>query len=435
MASEKLRILKLLEEGKITADEAARLLDAADPSSSSTSYRAASSPSSGASPSSASARASSSSTYSSSSSSSSSYNSNDSRRRASSSSAGASSGASGGLDDFTSELGRKFEAFARDLEPKLHRFSETVAEKTSDLADKISRSLDEPRRTTSSYAYSSTSSASTSSASSSSSYPGTTEKRFELGVGSGYNEVNISGLNGDVLLKGYNGDKITARIFVKPKRPNAPLELMKLGNKYFLNYDEDDFEKVCVDAYIPERLFSVANIGTINGVLDLSSLETETISLSNANGPTKLKGLTSGFLKADCSNGRLTLSAISAKNAQIENFNGIIDALDLDCANLKLVSVTGGITVNISSFTRFNEYMWDVETSNGKMTLNLPSMPDLGYHIKAQTTLGNIKIGLSNLNYITNASTHAEARSYNYSSCRRTAKFALQTSNGPLQIS
>jgi DUF4097 and DUF4098 domain-containing protein YvlB len=423
MASEKLRILKLLEEGKITADEAARLLDAAAPSSpsgsTSSGYRT--------SPASSSASRASSSSSSSTYSSASSYNSNDGRRR--------STGASAGLDDFTSELGRKFEAFARDLEPKLHKFSETVAEKTSDLADKISRSLEEPRRAAStSYSYSSASSTSTPSAAPSS-YPGMTEKRFELRVASGYNEVNISGLNGDVLLKGYNGDKITARVYVKPKRPNAPIELMQLGSKYFLNYDEDDFDKVCVDAYIPEKLFSVANISTINGVLDLSSLETETISLSNANGPTKLKSMTSGFLKVDCSNGRLTLSAISAKNAQIENFNGIIDALDLDCANLKLVSVTGGITVNISSFSRFSEYIWDVETSNGKMTLNLPSMPDLGYHIKAQTTLGNIKIGLSNLSYISNTSSRAEAKSFNYSSCRRTAKFALQTSNGPLQIS
>jgi DUF4097 and DUF4098 domain-containing protein YvlB len=426
MASEKIIILKMLEDGKITADEAARLLDAAGDSPSASSsgpspYKGPSRQTTGYQP-----PPPTSSTPPPSGSGYSHYASNDSRGRSSSSSS------STGFDDFTSELGRKFEAFARDIEPKLHKFSEAVVEKTSDFAERITKSLEEPRRAPShstSYAHSSSTS------SSSASHGGLSEKRFEIAVSSGYNEVNMAGLNGDVLVRGYNGDKITASIFVKPKRANASIELMKLGNKYFLNYDDDEFDKVMVDAYIPEKLFAVANISTSNGTLDISSMDADSISVGNLNGPTKIKGVSAGFLKTECNNGKLTLTSIAAKNAQIENFNGIIDALDLDCANLKLVSVNGGITVNISSFTHFSSYIWDAETSNGKMTLNLPTMPDLGYYLKAHASLGQVKIALSNLSYIYNTASLVEAKSHNYESCRKTAKFALATSNGPLQIS
>ncbi|MDR2899677.1 MAG: hypothetical protein LBU94_05135, partial [Clostridiales bacterium] len=46
-----------------------------------------------------------------------------------------------GFDDFASELGRKFNAFARDMEPKLQKFTETVVEKTANMADMISKSV------------------------------------------------------------------------------------------------------------------------------------------------------------------------------------------------------------------------------------------------------------------------------------------------------
>ena len=250
----------------------------------------------------------------------------------------------------------------------------------------------------------------------------------------GYNEFNISGLNGDVLIHGYNGDKISAAVFCKPKRLNAALSLMRLGNKYFLNYDDEDFDKVSVDAYIPESMFNIVTINTINGILDVSTLSADNISLNNSNGQTKLQSISAEFLKTECNNGRLNVNAVKAKNARIENFNGAIDALDLDCANLRLTSVNGGIVVNMSRFMAFPEYMWDIESSNGKMTLNLPTYPDLGYHVKAHASLGHIRIGLTNLNYLFNSASLIEAKSINYNGCSKKVKLALESSNATLQI-
>jgi len=125
---------------------------------------------------------------------------------------------------------------------------------------------------------------------------------------------------------------------------------------------------------------------------------------------------------------------IKAQNAQIENFNGAIDALDIDSANLKLTSVNGGIVVNMSQFAEFSDYIWDIESSNGKLTLNLPTYPDLGYHVKGQASLGQIRIGLTNLNFLFNSSTMTEAKSIHYDRSDKKVKLALETSNATLQI-
>jgi len=399
MPNEKLMILKMLEEGKINAKEAERLLEAAGREDSKSSYYAyggqQQQPSSG------------------------SYSSSEQpyTGNAGNNPYRGASRPSGGYDSFAGELSRKFDAFARDLEPKLQRFSETVVEKTADIADRISKSLEDSMRSSSPAPH----------------HDGQ-EKRFELFVVPGYNELNIAGLNGDVLIHGYNGDKISASVFCKPKRLNAPLSLIRLGNKYFLNYDDDDFDKVTVDAYVPDSMFNIVTINTINGTLDVSTLSADNMSLSNSNGPTKLQSLTADFIKAECNNGRLNISMAKAGNARVENFNGSIDVLDLDSANLKLTSVNGGIVVNMSQYAAFNDYMWDIESSNGKLTLNLPTYLDLGYHVKAHTSLGQIRIGLTNLNYLFNSSTLTEAKSIKFDSCAKKVKLALETSNAPLQI-
>ncbi|MDR2648626.1 MAG: DUF4097 domain-containing protein [Clostridiales bacterium] len=400
MPNEKLVILKMLEEGKISAKEAGRLLEASDREDSRPPRQTyGGQPGQSASPGGYDPGAS--------------YPGGANNRPYDDTPRPA-----GGLDGFAGDLSRKFDAFARDLEPKLQRFSETVVEKTADFADKISRSLEDSSRPPARSPLRADSQ----------------EKRFELFVSPGYNELNIAGLNGDVLIHGYNGDKISASVFCRPRRLNAPLSFMRLGNKYFLNYDDDEFEKVTVDAYVPESMFNVVTVNTINGILDVSTLSAENISLNNSNGQTKLQSLAADFLRTECNNGRLDIGIVKARNARVENFNGAIDVLDLDSSNLKLTSVNGGIVVNMSHYAAFSDYVWDIESSNGKMTLNLPTYPDLGYHVKAHASLGQIRIGLTNLNYLFNSSSLTEAKSISFDRCSKKVKLALETSNATLQI-
>ena len=430
MANEKLMILKMLEDGKITSAEAVRLLDSVD------------NPSSGSAPPppqpripdmpSASGLAGlpppspplSSGVYA--------NNGPPPPRSSASSASGTSSPTKRGIEDFASDVGRKFESFAKDLEPKLHKMTETVAEKTVQVAEKISKSLSPdpasargqdvrpapppPKRpapppTAAGY-----------------------EKHFELVISPGVNELNLSGLNGEIRIKGYNGDKLSAQVSYKPRRGNADIEIKKLGGRYFLSYEEDDFERVAIDAYVPERLFQTISINGINGNMDISSLAAEQIQISNANGQTKLAALAAITLKADCSNGRLTLDRLAAESASIENFNGFVDASELDIARMSLINFNGALTFIMSSFTRYSEYIWAIETSNAKMTVNLPTFAGLAYHVKAHTTLGDIRLGLTGMQFIINDTNLVEARSTSYDSAARKVKIAAETSNGALTI-
>lgn len=390
MSNEKIMILKMLEEGKITADEAERLLGTVGKESAHTGSGASTS-----------------------------YSRQNTNNSAGTGGASTGGSAFTGFDEFTNDLGRKFETFARDMEPKLQKFTEVVAEKTVNVADKISKSF---------------ASETVSRPVPTGSFGPGMEKNIEMIVQPGYNELSLSTANGDMLIKGYNGDKITAKLFYKPRRAGAAIDMIKLGGKYYLNYNEDDFEKVSVDMFVPEAMFQVVNLSNINGRLDVSSIKTDHFVAANANGSTRVASLVCDSIKMDCSNGMLDISGIRGGNAQIENFNGSIEANDIDVSALKLIGGNGGINVSVAYLRTYSEYVWAVEASNGRLNMNLPTLPELGYHIKAHTTLGTVKIGLTNMNYISNSHSFTEARSIHFDSAAKKVKLSLETSNGPLVV-
>jgi len=413
MQNEKLTILKMLENRQITADEAARLLQTVDTGSAPAAPSPPPPPLAPPPPPAPAAR----------------YegHGNNGPR--------AGSPAPSTMED----LGRKFESFARDMAPKVQKFAESAVGAIAGMTDRVSdafsshgaghvaapvsdsggqtRRAEPPRSTPTSAG-------------------GVTvvniEKLVEAG---GYNELSLSGLNGEVRIKGYNGDKITARLSYRTKRGGAPIELVKLGGKYFLNYEEDDFAQVSIDAYVPERAFAYIKVDGTNCFIDCSSLAAEAVSVINANGSMSLSSISAKSVKAENGNGRLAVASIIADIGEIENMNGPLECTELDIANLKLTNYNNTVSVIMSGFNRHADYIWSVETGNAKLSMNLPTHPSLGYHIKAHAAMGEIRLGLTGLQFLINEASLVEARSISFDAATKRLKLAAETSNAPLTIS
>ena len=321
------------------------------------------------------------------------------------------------------DIGRKFEEWG----PKIRKATATVAEKIVGGVDRLSKSISEyspPPPTSGSY------------------HPrpsavpasGLTEKNIEMLVEPGFSELNLSGQNGDVRIKGYNSDKITARVSYKAKRAGAHIDLMKLGNKYFLKYEPDDFESVMIDAYVPERAFSVIRLDGVNANMDCSTMAAGEVAISNANGNLRIANISATNLKAESSNGRFIASSIVAESATLENVNGVMETDEIDVAKLKLNNYNGPLSLLMSNFVQHAEYLWNVETGNAKLNMNLPTLPDLGYHIKAHAAMSEIRLGLTGLQFLIHEPSLVEARSVQFDKASRKVKMTVETSNGPLMI-
>jgi hypothetical protein len=263
---------------------------------------------------------------------------------------------------------------------------------------------------------------------------GRNERDFEQKVTENGSELILDGLNGQVLLKGYNGDKITAKVYYTAKRGNPSMELMALGSKYYLSYDENEFESVSIDAYIPEALFDNVRVTTNNGHMVVQTVRTKNAKFENASGDVEISGLAAKDLLIEANNGNLRLTGITAERAAIDGFNGAITAQDTDIGQLKMSTFNGDITMRISRYEGFGEYKWAVESNNGKVSMVLPSSINVGYHVRANAALSEVKIGLTGLSYITNTKSNAEAESTNFNSSEKKVTLLLETSNAPLVV-
>ena len=413
MANEKMMILKMLEEGKISAEDAAKLLASAD----------APRPAAGAGqvpprPTSQGRAMPPGSSY-------------DNTPRPNSP---RPSGAEGTADT----MGKKLDAFVKDVEPKVKKVTEVVVEKTVNAADAIAKSFAShgekrgPATPPSSGTYF-PQAPTPPRPPRASSGPGM-EDMVEILVRQSGAELNLNGLNGQVLVKGYNGDKISAKIYTVAKRAGAKAELAVLGNKYYLAYDENDFERVCIDAFVPETMFDNIRIATVNGDIRAATLTTTFLQIDNMNGTTEISAISAQNIAVESNNGALRFMDSAAHTANIENFNGGISISKIDIANLKAATFNGAVDMQIAGFDAYDHYNWHVETSNGKLSLILPSYNTLAYHIKAHAALDSVKLGLMGMNYLRNDKSFVEAKSINYDGSLKKVDMALFTSNAPLVV-
>lgn len=407
MSAEKMAILKMLEEGKITADNAAKLLASIDSGGDGKTD-------------SASGRA---------------YGSQTPPREG-------RGGSPGGADrTWGRELGRKIEVAAKDLEPKIQKLTEVVIDKSVEIADAATRSINAARErrgdrerageVRTGQAYSEPRPARASSVNASSSM----EKTFELFVSSGSpNELILKTVKGSVGIRGYNGDKATLNVTYKKRGAGAELEFLKLGCVYQFSCDSDAVEIVRAEAFVPYSMFTRICVETSDGNVDADGVSTQKMLINTSGCHISLKNVQADELKIDNVNGQVLLSGLSGGSLSVENANGQVDAVNTDFRSLKLETTAEAVSIISQGFYKHNDYNWRIATSNARVKASLPVAMDTAYEIKAYTSLSDVSNGLSGLSYTRNDRNCIEGKSDNYDSCARKVRIEMETSNAPLFI-
>lgn len=377
MDNEKMMILKMVEAGKISAEEASKLL-------SSVGTEFDKKPKSKI------------------------YNSNDKSTAYNSQNS---------FREIRDEFSKKLESFTKNMEPKLQKLGEVISETTTNVADMISKSFETTKNEVKGKVKPSNST------------------KFEYIVSSPNNELKICALNGDVTIKGYNGDKISGTIYYNLKNNFDDIKFLNLGQKYFLDYNEENFSNVFIDIFLPEKLFNSVYVETINGTILLETFKCEELYINNSNANTILNSVEiENLFKTDINNGKLLLQNVTAESAILENCNASLDAYNIDISKMKLSTFNEEVSINNNGFYKYNDYIWAIETSNERIKVNLPNSENVGYYLKAHTSLNNVKVGLTKLIFSTNTENDVEAKSIDFDKSAKKVKISLETSNAPLVI-
>lgn len=417
MSDERIMILKMLEEGKIGTDEAAKLLASIKEEGEEPKVEQST------------------------------QQSNNNQTNNNNNSSNSSSGGSSinfdelgrTLGSISKDMAKKFGIFAKDMAPKLQNMTEVLVEKTASVTDKISKSVATPPRPV---PRPTPPSASTAHRPTSKPVPPrpvnavkgkTKEKSCEIIVTSSYaNELYITSKNGTVYIKGYNGDKITAKLNYISNSDN--IEIAQSGDRYYLDYDDSEFSSVSIEAFVPEKLFKRLHIIGNYSKVSLDGMGSEEIIVETMMETINLKNLGSNYIKAVTDKADVLLDNIISGSLEIITANGKIDAISLDVQKLKLETDNSPINYKAFTLKSYTNYNWRISTSNASMRVNLPISEDIGYDIKANTSLNNVSAGISGLQYVYNESNYVEAKTSNFSRASKKVKVEMDTSNGPISI-
>lgn len=322
------------------------------------------------------------------------------------------------FDVWARDFGKKVEILARDLEPKLQKATQTIVEKTAVVADKVSKTLADPEFSSKFQA-------------------GRNGKELSTEIkvfADAHNELYIHGKNGMVYVKGYNGDKITAKIIYVPKTDNSNIQFIQSGCRYYVSYDESDFVSVSIEAFVPEAMFKRLQVETSNSPISLEGVTIQELQGFTSCGRVDVKNVSASRIKINTSNAKVTLEKVEAHEVEVETSNSTIDTNMCDMQKVNLETSNATIQYRAYDLSRYENYTWHLETSNASIKLYVPDTEYIGYELKANTSLNGIQVGLPRLNYTQNERNYIEAKSSHFDHASKKIHISMDTSNAPIMI-
>lgn len=142
---------------------------------------------------------------------------------------------------------------------------------------------------------------------------------------------------------------------------------------------------------LPRHLFNQFSVTAVNGDLNLSSIQTKDLTISNKNGDITLDYLTADLLDLDLLNGDVKLVETDIKDISLKNLNG----------DFRIVGNVGNIianTVNTDYFITKNNFTpsnLKIEGVNGDVKIALPQAVNL--EVACKTNFGDVRQRLTNV--------------------------------------
>ncbi len=159
------------------------------------------------------------------------------------------------------------------------------------------------------------------------------------------------------------------------------------------------------------------------------------LELESSNGKVEIGRLECGRVEVETSNGRISFDGQSADAAELETSNGRIQCMG---AAKRLVAETSNGSIFVAPARVTGDAAYELETSNGSIEVQLASDDDVGYSIEAETSQGDIHVDLPNLVYQVNTRSvgHKEivASTPGYDEKANRLQVKAETSNGSITI-
>ena len=267
------------------------------------------------------------------------------------------------------------------------------------------------------------------------------ERTFEAAAFEGM-DVDIEGVNGHILIKKHLDNKIIIKSKVRSPQNNADSILMfsETGNAASLKLNKSGDISVSHEIFLPAVKFNNIKLETSNGKIYVEDSISEAFEAVTRNSHIDLMGVRSDKINLNTKNARIQIGYVVGKNIDINTNNSVIDIKHVKSESIKAVTMNGRISVeNAQNFEGSQELNLFLKTTNGGIKVNMNDMDNRGYKVKAKTTSGSINLLIPemiyhNVNRHETGSSFVEAESSGYEGYAEKVNINAETINGFVEV-
>lgn len=193
-----------------------------------------------------------------------------------------------------------------------------------------------------------------------------------------------------------------------------------------------------IEIQVPEN-FEKLNIETDNGKCEIMGIQLKDMNCSTNNGKIYISKCSCDSIELLTDNGRVIIGESTARTANIRTSNAKIDIADCKIDNIDAKTTNGAIELASLSKYPDTESRYILNTTNGKINVLFHSCSDDECMVEASTTMGNINVALSKLVYTLDRKdigmhSSASVKSNAYDTSSNRIYINAVTTNAPINI-
>jgi DUF4097 and DUF4098 domain-containing protein YvlB len=255
-------------------------------------------------------------------------------------------------------------------------------------------------------------------------------------------EISVDTCNFAVFVNPTSESNLVLNLYVNTSIPNLSIEeyfkVSQTDNSISFKTQFPSRTWGKIEVMLPKHLSNL-NIITTNGKCELMDITVDNIESNTSNGRISLINCQSKTIEAVTSNGKIIASGTAAAFADLSTSNGKIE-ID-NCKFDKLDAKTSNGSIILDGIYKMSslEGNYNLRTSNGKIVIALNNSETCGCMIDAATSLGSISVDLPQLNYFVDKKSFtmqstAQIKSANFDSLDDKIIINAHTSNSSIVI-
>lgn len=214
--------------------------------------------------------------------------------------------------------------------------------------------------------------------------------------------INLKATNFAIKAAPSDGDEIIVNIYANSTTPD-----LNLDEHFIADISDNNYALTCefsnrtwgkIELLIPQNIVSMI-IDTTNGRCEINEINAESIKSHTTNGKVLINNCKLDNITAITNNGRVVFKQDTAKTANISTSNGRIDISESQIDNIEAKTSNGSIKLSEITKPQSSEGRYNLRTSNGKISLVLCNTDDCSFVVDANTSLGGIHTNLPESSY------------------------------------